>query len=67
MEKIINELKNSSVSGIDWIDTAILKTSKDIILPALTHIINLSIVTSKFPEQLKIAKVIPHHGREKML
>ena len=59
VEKIIKELKNSSASGTDWIDTAILKTSKEIILPALTHIINLSIGTSKFPEQWKIAKVIP--------
>ena len=59
VEKIIKDLKNSKASGVDWIDTAILKLSKDTILPALTHIINLSLTTNTFPEQWKTAKIIP--------
>ena len=59
VERIINGLKNSKASGLDWIDTKIIKLSKDNILPALTHIINLSLTTNTFPEKWKTAKVIP--------
>ena len=57
--KIIEKLKNSKSFGLDNIDTNIIKLIKYEILPAVTHIINLSIQTSTFPTFWKTAKVIP--------
>ena len=57
--KIIGSLKNSSATGVDHIDTSTVKLAADLLAPALTHIINLSILTSTFPDIWKFAKVIP--------
>ena len=57
--KIIKSLKNSSATGVDYIDTRTVKIAAEIIAPALTHIINLSIQTSTFPNIWKYAKVVP--------
>ena len=59
IEKIISTLKNSKASGIDMVDTYILKLVKNDIVPAVCHITNLSIQTNKFPSKWKVAKVIP--------
>ena len=59
VRKTIKDLKNSSATGVDYIDTKTIKLVADIITPALTHIINLSIQTSTFPAIWKWAKVIP--------
>ena len=61
VEKMIINLKNSGSSGLDFIDTSTIKLAKTEILPALTHIINLSIRSATFPAQFKKAKVIPLH------
>ena len=57
--KIIKGLKNSKSSGVDFIDTAIVKLVANEILPALTHIINLSISNSIFPAMWKHSKLVP--------
>ena len=59
VRKIILGLKNSKSCGVDNIDTYIIKLMVDDILPAVTHIVNLSIQQAAFPSQYKIAKVIP--------
>ena len=59
IDKILRSLKNSKSSGLDWIDTHILKMSRSIILPALTKIVNLSIKTNTFPTSWKNAKIAP--------
>ena len=59
VEKIISNLKNSKASGVDMVDTYILKLIKSDIVPAICHIVNLSFQTQKFPNKWKIAKVIP--------
>ena len=59
IDKILGSLKNSKSSGLDWIDTHILKMSKNVILPALTKIVNLSIKTNTFPTSWKNAKIVP--------
>ena len=46
-------------SGVDYIDTATVKLVAKEILPAITHIINLSISQSTFPTMWKYAKVVP--------
>ena len=59
VRKIILSLKNSKSCGVDTIDTYVIKLIVDEILPAVTHIVNLSIQQAAFPSQYKIAKVNP--------
>ena len=67
VEKIISGLKNTSSVGLDFIDTKIIKLIKHEILPALTHIINLSISEQQFPDSWKKIKVIPLHKKGDIL
>ena len=57
--KIIKGLKNSTATGVDYIDTRTLKLIAEHIAPVLTHIINLSIESATFPNIWKWAKVVP--------
>ena len=52
-------MKNSKASGVDNLDTYILKLVRKKIVPSVCHIINLSIQSNKFPTKWKIAKVVP--------
>ena len=64
VEKVISNLSNSTSFGMDLIDTYTIKLVKAEILPAITHIVNLSISTKTFPDIWKRAKVIPLHKKE---
>lgn len=57
--KITNDLKTSTSSGSDDINSAIVKLSIAAIAAPLTNIINSSFSTGIFPNQLKIAKITP--------
>lgn len=57
--KIIIDLKCKSSSGWDGISTNTLKNIKDEIVSPLTKIINSLINHNIFPDDMKIAKVIP--------
>ena len=59
VSKIIKDLKNSKSTGTDNIDTKIIKLIADDIVPAVTHIVNLSIRQKEFPNSWKMAKVTP--------
>ena len=61
VEQVISSLSNSGSFGMDMIDTFTVKLIRADILPALTHIINLSITSRTFPHSWKKAKVIPLH------
>ena len=65
--KIITDLNNSSSFGLDLIDTKVIKLIKLEILPALTHVINLSISSREFPAFWKKAKIIPLHKKDDIL
>ena len=56
---IVNDLRNSKLTGLDDIDTSTLKLVIEDILPALTHIINLSLTNLDFPNTWKLAKMVP--------
>ena len=60
-------MSNSTSFGLDNIDTYIIKLIKPEILPALTHVINLSILNQEFPSQWKRVKIIPLHKKEDFL
>ena len=64
VERIVMDLKNSKSAGLDTIDTQIVKLSLPYILPALTHIVNLSIENCHFPTKWKRAKVIPLYKKD---
>ena len=57
--KSINELRNKSSIGIDGISSILLKQVKNELCKPITYLINCSINTGVFPDDLKIAKVIP--------
>ena len=57
--EIISKLSNSSSFGLDNIDSYVIKLIKNEITPAITHIINLSIMTKQFPETWKNSKIVP--------
>jgi len=57
--EIIRNLKNTSSSGVDYIDSRTIKLIAEFIAPSLVHIINLSIETSTFHSIWKVAKVVP--------
>ena len=59
VNKIITNLSNSKASGLDYIDTYIIKLVKNEILPSITHIINTSIECGVFPEIYKRSRIIP--------
>ena len=56
---IIDSLNNSKASGPHSIPVEILKLLKFNLCEPLKEIINLSFATGVYPDQLKVAKVIP--------
>ena len=64
VDSIISSLNNTTAFGFDMIDTYIIKLIKPEILPAVTHILNLSIMSSKFPAAWKKSKIIPLHKKD---
>ena len=54
----VKSLKNSS-AGYDEVPSRILKQNINIFIKPLTHLINSSIKEGIFPDELKIAKVVP--------
>ena len=62
--KILMSLRSKPSAGYDGISVTLLKFLSPALLPALTRIINQSLVTGIFPAKLKIAKVIPLFKKE---
>ena len=56
---ILSKLKNGKASGMSMIPDKILKSAKDIISESLTDIVNASLESNTFPDDLKVAGVIP--------
>ena len=60
---IIQSLKSKTSFGHDGMTTTSLKQLAPVLLQSLTLIINQSLITGIFPDDLKIAKVIPLHKK----
>lgn len=56
---IIQKLKPKTSCGHDNISPKLLKQTAQSILLPITHIVNLSLASGIFPENMKIAKVVP--------
>ena len=63
VKQIIIKLNNNKASGPDSIHVKSLKAIADIVTPLLCHIANLCFLEGTYPEQFKIAKVIPVYKR----
>ena len=59
VSKLIKSLQSSLATGMDYIDTNIIKLAANQLAPILTFIVNLSIQTSTFPSSWKWHKFIP--------
>ena len=61
VDKVISRMKNSKACGVDDIDPYVLKIARVELVPAITHIVNLSIDQGYFPIAWKTAKIVPLH------
>ena len=57
MRKLIDKIKIGVATGADGISARILKDSKEVIIPTLTSLVNLSFKTPTFPESMKAATI----------
>ena len=57
--RIIQKLKNKSSFGHDSISNKLLKRSQEVLYNPLTRLINQTIATGYFPEELKLSRVKP--------
>jgi len=64
VKKGIDDLKSKTSSGIDNISNKFLKLIKNEICEPLTLIVNQCFTTGIFPDDLKIAKVIPVYKKD---
>jgi len=58
-ENTINKLKNKSSYGVDGLSNKLIKSAKNYLIIPLTLIINQTLKTGEFPNELKIARVKP--------
>ena len=57
--QVMEKIKNKTGVGIDKINSKFVYEFRSIIAPVLCSILNKSVLTGIFPEELKIAKTIP--------
>ena len=63
VSKIISEMKSKNSSGHDEISSKMLKTISNSLAKPLTLLINQCLYTGIFPDNMKLAKVIPIHKK----
>ena len=59
--RIISTLDSSKAIGLDGIGPRIIKLIDHLLSPSIAALINKSILTGRFPDQFKLAKVFPIH------
>ena len=59
VKKIIRKMKLKSSAGPDGINPQIVKLCVDVIVSPLTHILNRSLQTGKFPTPWKLPRIVP--------
>jgi hypothetical protein len=59
MERVILSLNKKASAGYDDIPVRVVKQCMDFIIKPLVHICNISFQQGIFPDQMKIAKIIP--------
>ena len=64
VESILNKFKPKSSSGHDQLSMRLIKKIKSSLATPLAHIINQSLTTGIFPDELKSAKVVPIYKKD---
>ena len=59
MKKLLNEIDTKNVVGIDTIPPKLIKMASNFLTPILPTAINSSMENSVFPENAKVATVVP--------
>ena len=59
VRKVILGLKNTGATGRDQISTKVLKKFAFILAPVVRHVVNLSIMSSTFPDGWKVGVITP--------
>lgn len=62
LEKLKN-LNSFKATGLDNIPSRFLRDAAEVITPCITHIINMSIEQGHYPNDFKLARVIPLHKK----
>ncbi len=64
--RMIMGLKNTKAEGVDKIPVLVLKLAAPVIAGPISHLVRLSLSTSKIPKAFKLANVTPlHKGKSK--
>ena len=61
--KLLNGLSNCKATGLDKISGRILKVAANSIAPSLTHIFNHGLISNCFPDEWKMARLVPIHKK----
>ena len=64
IQKELSGLEDSKAVGLDGIPPKLLRLSASIIARPLSYILNQSITTGIFPDEWKVAKVVPLHKKD---
>ena len=59
--KYISNMNNSMSKDIHGLSAELIKRNQNVLLEPITHLVNLSIKTNKFPESWKMAIIAPIH------
>lgn len=63
IKKIISNLKNTTAVGIDGLPIKVIKSAKELLASPLADVINCCFAQGYFPDEFKIAKIIPLHKK----
>ena len=61
VERELRSIKRTKSTGTDNLPLGLLKDAACLISVPLAHLINLSLETGTFPNDMKIAKIVPVH------
>ena len=59
IEQVVNKLKTTGAVGFDDISTAVIKKFSKVLIPHITKVVNLSIMTSSYPQTWKYGIISP--------
>ena len=65
VKNILKSFKSTKTTGIDNISMKVIKDNQYILVPILTHIINLIILKNGYPDNMKVMKVIAALKKDK--
>ena len=65
LTQVLDMMPTSNSSAADYISVKLIKSAQNHLKPLLLHLFNQIIITEKFPETLKVTKIIPIRKKSK--